>query len=52
MKSTSKVSVKKISRDTFRVNAKSGRSAITGRFVTKATASRNPRTTTAEASKR
>lgn len=52
MKSTSKVSVQQIGRDTFRVNAKSGRSAITGRFVTKATARRQPTTARVEAPKR
>lgn len=42
MKSTSKVSVQKIGGGTFRVNAKSGRSAITGRYVSKVTAVRHP----------
>lgn len=51
MKSTSKVSVQKIGGGTFRVNAKSGRSAITGRYVTKATTSRHPKSTTSEAPK-
>lgn len=52
MKSTSKVSVQKVGGDTFRVNAKRGRSAITGRFVSKATARRNSSTATTEAPKR
>ena len=52
MKSTSKVSVQKIGVGTFRVNAKSGRSAITGRYVTKATTARHPKSTTSETSKR
>jgi hypothetical protein len=52
MKSTSKVSVQKIGGGTFRVNAKCGRSAITGRYVTKATAARHPKSTTSETPKR
>jgi hypothetical protein len=40
MKSTDKVSVQKVGGGTFRVNAKSGRSAITGRYVTRVTAHR------------
>lgn len=34
MRSTNKVSVQKISQDTYRISARQGRSAITGRFVT------------------
>jgi hypothetical protein len=52
MKSTSKVSVQKIDGGTFRVNAKSGRSAITGRYVTKATSVRHPKSTASETPKR
>ena len=52
MKSTQKVSVQKIGGGTFRVNAKSGRSAITGRYVTKATAARHPRSTTSDTPQR
>lgn len=35
IKSTGKVSVKQVSPGTYRVAARRGRSAITGRFVTK-----------------
>jgi hypothetical protein len=52
MKSTKKVSVQKIGGGTFRVNAKSGRSAITGRYVSQATAARHPKSTTSESPKR
>lgn len=52
MKSTKNVSVQKIGGGTFRVNAKSGRSAITGRYVTKATADGHPKSTTSETPKR
>jgi hypothetical protein len=52
MKSTAKVSVQKVGGGTFRVNAKSGRSAITGRYVTKATADGHPKSTTSETPKR
>ena len=52
MKSTTKVSVQKIGGGTFRVNAKSGRSAITGRYVTKSAVSRQPPATTSKTPKR
>ena len=52
MKSTSKVSVQKIGGGTFRVNAKSGRSAITGRYVIKATGARHPTSAASETPKR
>lgn len=52
MKSTSKVSVQKIGGGTFRVNAKSGRSAITGRYVSTTTVARHPKSTTSETPKR
>ncbi len=45
MKSTKKTSVREISPGTFRVTAVRGRSAITGRFVTSASAHQHPRTT-------
>jgi hypothetical protein len=45
MKSTRKTSVREVSPGTFRVSGVRARSAITGRFVTKATATKNPRTT-------
>lgn len=46
VKSTSKVSVQKVGRDTYRVNAKSGRSAITGQFVTKRAADKAAKSAT------
>lgn len=48
MKSTNKTSVREISPGTFRVNTVHGRSAMTGRFITAATAQRNPATTVTE----
>lgn len=46
MESTAKVTVKRVgSGGTYRVSGGIGRSAITGRFVTAATAARRPRTT-------
>lgn len=52
LKSTKKVSVQKIGGGTFRVNAKSGRSAITGQYVTKAPVARHPQATTSQTPQR
>ncbi len=49
MQSSKQVSVQQVSSNTYRVNARAGRSAVTGRFITKATARRHPKTTTTEA---
>ena len=38
MQSTGKVSVQQVGTNTYRVNAKRGRSAVTGRFITQSTA--------------
>lgn len=38
MRSTTTVSVQQVGSNTYRVNAKRGRSALTGRFVTKSSA--------------
>ena len=43
--STSKVSVQRVGDGTYRVNARAGRSAVTGRFVTRPTAKRHPAST-------
>lgn len=48
MSSTSKVSVQKVGRATYRVSVRGGRSALTGRFITKASAQRHPSTTSIE----
>ncbi|WP_158609726.1 hypothetical protein [Cellulomonas triticagri] len=48
MKSTSKVSVKKLDRTTYRVSSANGRSAMTGRFVSATTVERAPRTSVSE----
>ena len=50
MESTNRTSVREISPGTFRVSTVRGRSALTGRFVTKATAERRSRTTVTETS--
>ena len=48
MSSTSKVSVQKVGRATYRVSVRGGRSALTGRFITKTSAQRHPATTFVE----
>lgn len=48
MRSSKKVSVQQVGSNTYRVNVRQGRSAITGRFITKATAQRYPSTTVVE----
>ncbi|GAA1955246.1 hypothetical protein GCM10009798_13100 [Nocardioides panacihumi] len=49
MKSTAKTSVQRLSNGTYRVGSARGRSAITGRFITKA--AEKPARVTAEAPK-
>lgn len=51
-KSTNRVSVQRLTDGTYRVNARNGRSAITGRFVTQAAVRRHPTTTVRETSKK
>lgn len=48
MKSTSRVTIQKLGRTTYRVSVRNGRSALTGRFISKAAAQRHPTTTTTE----
>lgn len=51
VRSTAKISVQQVGSNTYRVNTKQGRSAMTGRFVTKATAAKTPKTTVSRQSK-
>lgn len=48
MRSSKKVSVQQVGSNTYRVNARAGRSAITGRFVKQSTVKSHPKTTVNE----
>lgn len=48
MRSSKKVSVQQVGSNTYRVNARAGRSAITGRFLKQSTVKSHPKTTTDE----
>ena len=44
MQSSKNVSVQQVGSNTYRVNTRAGRSAVTGRFVTQATTKPHPKT--------
>ncbi len=48
MRSSKKVSVQQVGGNTYRVNARAGRSAITGRFVKQSTVKSHAKTTVSE----
>lgn len=52
MRSSKTVSVQQVGSNTYRVNTRAGRSAITGRFVKQSTVKSHPKTTVNESTKK